>query len=383
MEKNRFSKAYRLGILGGGQLGRMFIQEAINYNLGVHIMDGDPGAPSAEICASFTIGDINDYKQVVRFGSHMDTLSVEIENVNIEALYALEEKGVKVFPQPRVLEIIKDKGLQKQFYRDHGIPTAEFECIDPETDPANFLEKLPFVTKLRTGGYDGRGVEIIRRAEDLVRMFDAPALIEELVPYTKELSVIVARNARGETAVYPTVECEFNEANLVAYLFSPAEISPETEAKARKVAIDVITALDMIGILAVEMFLTAEGEILVNEIAPRPHNSGHHTIECNVTSQFEQHLRAVLNLPLGNTEAIRAGAMLNLLGERGYEGPAIYEGIERVMALDNVHLHLYGKEQTRFNRKMGHVTVTGKNMDEVRATVSKIKGQIRIISEAL
>lgn len=383
MEKNRFSSAYRLGILGGGQLGRMFIQEAINYNLGVHVMDGDPGAPSAEICASFTVGDINDFKQVVRFGSTMDTVSVEIENVNVEALFALEERGVKVFPQPRVLEIIKDKGLQKQFYRDHGIPTAAFELISPETDQANYLDRLPFVTKLRTGGYDGRGVEIIRRSEDLARMFDAPALIEELVPYTKELSVIVTRNERGETAVYPVVECEFNEANLVAYLFSPADISEEAEAKARKIALDVIAALDMIGILAVEMFLTEEGEILVNEIAPRPHNSGHHTIECNVTSQFEQHLRSVLNLPLGNTEAVRAGAMLNLLGAEGYEGPAVYEGIEDVMGLANVHIHLYGKEQTRYNRKMGHVTVTGKNMTEVRGTVDQIKGRIRIISDPL
>lgn len=344
-------------------------------------MDGDPGAPSAEICASFTIGDINDYKQVVRFGSRMDTLSVEIENVNVAALYTLEEQGVKVFPQPRVLEIIKDKGLQKQFYREHGIPTADFELIDPEMDVAQFLDRLPFVTKLRTGGYDGRGVEIIRRSEDLNRMFDAPALIETLVPYTKELSVIVARNAKGETVVYPVVECEFNEANLVAYLFSPADISQESEAKARKIALDVITALDMIGILAVELFLTADGEILVNEIAPRPHNSGHHTIECNETSQFEQHLRAVLNLPLGNTEATRAGAMLNLLGESGFEGPAIYEGIEETMNLRNVHIHLYGKEETRHNRKMGHVTITGADMNEVRATVNEIKGSIRIISD--
>lgn len=380
MEKNRFSSAYRLGILGGGQLGRMIIQEANNYNLGIHIMDSDPGAPSAEICSSFTIGNINDYEQVLAFGSTMDTLSVEIENVNVAALYALEEKGVKVFPQPRVLEIIKDKALQKQFYLDHNIPTANFELFTPDMDTALFIDHLPFVMKLRTGGYDGRGVEVIRRKEDMQRMFDEPSIIERYVPYIKELSVIVARNEKGETAVYPVVECEFNDANLVAYLFSPADIDSETEAKACQLSIDVITALDMIGILAVELFLTEDGDVLVNEIAPRPHNSGHHTIECNVTSQFEQHLRAVLNFPLGNTEAIRAGAMLNLLGEAGYEGPAVYEGIEEVMSRKNVHIHLYGKEETRHNRKMGHVTITGATMEEIRTGIDEIKGRIRIIS---
>lgn len=381
MEKNRFSNAYRLGVLGGGQLGRMFILEAINYNLGVHIMDANLGAPSAEICTTFTFGDLKDYDQVVEFGRDKDTLTVEIENVNVQALYTLEKEGVSVFPQPRVLEIIQDKGLQKQFYNDKGIPSAPFEFMSEAPNLDELKGKIPFVTKLRKGGYDGRGVQIIRKEEDLKLLFNAPSILEELVPFVKELSVIVARNAQGQTAVFPTVECEFNEANLVEYLFSPAEISEDLEAKAQKIAIEVINALDMIGILAVELFLTASGEILVNEIAPRPHNSGHHTIECNVTSQFEQHLRAVLNLPLGSTEMVCAGAMLNLLGSPDHEGPAYYEGIETAMTLPGVHMHLYGKEMTKPNRKMGHITITGKNIKEVRNTVSLIKGTVRVISE--
>jgi len=359
----------------------MFILEAINYNLAVHIMDADLGAPSAEICSTFTIGDLRDYDHVVAFGSDKDTVTVEIENVNVQALYTLEEKGVSVFPQPRVLEIIQDKGLQKQFYMDQGIPTSPFELLSEAPNLEELKNKIPFVTKLRKGGYDGRGVQIIRKEEDLNTLFDAPSILEDLVPFVKELSVIVARNAQGQTAVFPAVECEFNEANLVAYLFSPAEITEDLEAKARKIAIDVINALDMIGILAVELFLTESGEILVNEIAPRPHNSGHHTIECNVTSQFEQHLRAVLNLPLGSTEMVSAGAMLNLLGSEGYEGPAYYEGIETAMAYPGVHVHLYGKERTKANRKMGHITITGANLEEVRNTVAQIKGAVQVICD--
>lgn len=380
MEKNRFSSAYRLGVLGGGQLGRMLIQEAVNYNIGVHIMDNDLTAPGAEICTTFTLGDIRDYNQVLDFGKSMDTLTVEIENVSIEALYHLEKEGVKVYPQPHVLETIKDKGLQKEFYSRHGIPTAPYEFLEPDADRETLKQKLPFVTKLRTGGYDGRGVQIIRTEADLEKLFDAPAILEELIPFSKELSVIVARNASGDMRVFPAVECEFNDANLVAYLFSPADISQETEERAREIALRVIRELDMIGILAVEMFLTTDGEILVNEIAPRPHNSGHHTIECNVTSQFEQHLRAVLNLPLGEAEATRAGAMLNLLGEDGHSGPARYEGIEEALRFPGVHFHLYGKETTKPNRKMGHVTVTGKTMHEVRSVVESIKGLVRVVS---
>ncbi len=344
-------------------------------------MDSDPTAPSSEICTTFTLGDITDHAMVMDFGKNMDTLTVEIENVNVEALHELERMGVRVYPQPRVLDIIKDKGKQKEFYVRNNIPTSPFRLLEPDTAPASLKDEIPFVTKLRTGGYDGRGVEVIKSEEDLSKLFDAPAILEEFVPFEKELSVIVARNATGNTVVYPTVECEFNEANLVAYLFSPADISPEIEIKAQRIAVDVITRLDMIGILAVEMFLTADGDILVNEIAPRPHNSGHHTIECNVTSQFEQHLRSVINWPLGATDMTRAGAMLNILGSPGYAGPARYLGIEEAMTHPGVHIHLYGKEKTKPNRKMGHVTITGHHIDDVKQLADRLKGLIQVVSD--
>ena len=380
MEKSRFGKAFRLGILGGGQLGRMFIQEAVNYDVGVHIMENDESAPSSSISTTFTKGDITNYDDVMAFAKNLDVLTVEIENVNIEALYDLEKSGVQVYPQPRVLEIIKDKGLQKEFYLKNDIPTSEFSLLDDNSDLEGLKEKLPFVVKLRTGGYDGRGVEVIKSEKDFERIFSEPSIIESFVPFEKEFSVIVARNEKGEVAVYPTVECEFNEANLVAYLFSPADVSKETEDLAKKIAVDAITKLDMVGILAVELFLTEDGKILVNEVAPRPHNSGHHTIECNVTSQFEQHLRSILNFPLGSTEMTRSGAMLNILGSEGHTGVAKYSGATEAMAYPGVHIHLYGKEHTKPNRKMGHVTVAGATMSEVKETAGKIKGLIRVTS---
>ncbi|MDX2360479.1 MAG: 5-(carboxyamino)imidazole ribonucleotide synthase [Crocinitomicaceae bacterium] len=380
MKQNLIGSGHRLGILGGGQLGRMFIQEAISYNIHVHIMDKDETSPCYSVATSFTAGDITNYDDVLAFGSTLDVLTVEIENVNIEALYALEEKGVKVFPQPRVLEIIKDKGLQKSFYKEHGIPTSAFTLIDANQNASNYTDQLPFVQKLRTGGYDGRGVEIMKKAEDLKSFFPEASIIEELVPFEKELSIIVARNEHGETTGYPTVECEFNAVNLVEYLFSPADISPEIEIKARKIAENVINALDMIGILAVELFLTKEGEILVNEAAPRPHNSGHHTIECNITSQFEQHMRSILNLPLGSTKMTRYGAMLNILGSENHSGIAIYDGLNKIVSKEGVHVHLYGKESTKPNRKMGHITVTGSTIDEAKNLANSIKGELSVIA---
>lgn len=380
MNKNRFSSEFKLGILGGGQLGRMFIQEAINYNIEVHILDADPVAPSSEICKTYTIGSIQDYDTVVAFGKNKDVVTVEIENVNIQALYTLEESGVRVFPQPRVLEIIKDKGLQKEFYALNGIPTAPFQLREASVNNSDLRQRVPFVMKLRTGGYDGRGVQVIKSEKDLSEAFKEASVIEELIPFEKELSVIVARNEHGQTAVYPAVECEFNDANLVEYLFAPADVSKDIELKARELAVSVINKLGMIGILAVEMFLTADGDLLVNEIAPRPHNSGHHTIECNVTSQFEQHLRSVVNLPLGATDMTRSGAMLNILGTEGYEGVAIYTGIEEVLEVPGTHIHLYGKEMTKFNRKMGHLTITGTNISDVRKIAETLKGKIQVVA---
>ncbi len=380
MEKQLLGDAHRLGILGGGQLGRMLIQEAIGYDIHVHIMENDNNAPSSKMATSFTKGDITNYDDVMSFGANLDVLTVEIENVNIEALYELEKQGVKVYPQPRVLEIIKDKGTQKAFYAENDIPTSDFELFPENPSIADLAAKVPFVHKMRTGGYDGKGVQIIRSEEDLKNCFTVPSLAEDLVPFEKELSVIVARNERGETAVYPAVECEFNEANLVAYLFSPANISPEIEAKAKEVAIDVINKLEMVGILAVELFLTKEGELLVNEVAPRPHNSGHHTIECNTTSQFEQHMRSVLNMPLGSTRTIQAGAMLNLIGSEGHTGTAVYDGLEEILKHPGVHPHIYGKQTTKPFRKMGHITVSAPTISEAKTIAGKIKGKLRVIA---
>jgi 5-(carboxyamino)imidazole ribonucleotide synthase len=314
------------------------------------------------------------------FGKDMDVLTVEIENVNIEALYDLEKHGVKVYPQPRVLEIIKDKGTQKEFYAKNGIPTSAFEILPENPDKKRLAPKIPFVHKLRTGGYDGKGVQIIRSQEDLDNCFSEPSLIEDLIPFEKELSVIVARNERGQTATYPTVECEFNEANLVAYLFSPADVTKEVEQKATEIAIDVINKLEMVGILAVELFLTKEGEILVNEVAPRPHNSGHHTIECNTTSQFEQHMRSVLNMPLGTTRMTQAGAMLNLIGSEGHTGSVIYQGMDSILELPGVHPHIYGKVTTKPYRKMGHITVSAPTIEEAKSIAGSIKDKVQVIA---
>ena len=376
MNKNWNSKEFKIGVLGGGQLGRMLIQEAINLNLHIHIMDPDQNAPCASIAQTFTCAAITDFDAVMEFGKDKNLITVEIENVNIEALEMLEKSGVQVYPQPHVLKVIKDKGTQKQFYKKNGIPTSPFVIFDSAQELMNASIELPVVQKLRTGGYDGKGVQILKDAKS---SFDAPHLIENLIDFEKEISIIVARNDKGQISTFPSVECEFNpEAHLVEFLFSPAEISQEIENKAKEIAADLIEKIDMVGILAVEMFLTKSGDILVNEIAPRPHNSGHHTIECCETSQFAQHLRAILSLPLGSTALIQPGAMINLLGEKGHTGTAIYGGLSDLLDHDNVFPHLYGKEQTKPFRKMGHITITGKTLKEVKETAEKIKDIIQI-----
>ncbi|MFT5858712.1 MAG: 5-(carboxyamino)imidazole ribonucleotide synthase [Flavobacteriaceae bacterium] len=380
MKKELVGAGHSLGILGGGQLGRMLIQEAISYDVHVHVMERSEVAPSSGIANSYTVGEITNFEDVMSFGKDKDVLTVEIENVNIEALKELEKMGKRVYPQPHILEIIKDKGLQKQFYIDNNIPTSAFELTTENTSIEHYRSKIPFVHKLRTGGYDGNGVQLIRTEADLKNVFKKASILEELVPFTKELSVIVARNPSGDTAVYQTVECEFNDANLVAFLFSPAEISEEIEKKATALAISVVNAFEMVGLLAVELFLLPNGELLVNEVAPRPHNSGHHTIECNTTSQFEQHLRAVLDMPLGETDIIRKGAMVNLLGAQGFDGPAKYDGLAEVLSMPGVHVHLYGKASTRENRKMGHITVTSSELNTAKDTAQKVLRTIRVIA---
>lgn len=381
MQNRWYGKTFRLGMIGGGQLGRMFIQESTNYDVHVHVLDPDEKAPCKSIATTFTLGSLTDYETVVNFGYDKDLITVEIENINIEALEELERLGKKVFPQPRVLRIIQDKGLQKEFYKENGIPTADFHLISSESELQNYLSEFPFMQKLRKGGYDGKGVQPLRTEEDLSKAFTTPSVLEKMIPFEKELSVIVARNKKGEIAVYPTVECEFNPvANLVEFLFSPASINETVEKAAQKIAIDIIEKLDMVGILAVEFFLLEDGTLLVNEIAPRPHNSGHHTIECNVTSQFEQHMRSVLNLPLGSTRLLQSGVMINLLGEEGYEGMPIYQGLEDAIAIEGVKVHLYGKEQTKSFRKMGHVTIGNNSLENAKKIARDIQKMIKIIA---
>jgi 5-(carboxyamino)imidazole ribonucleotide synthase len=371
-----------IGVLGGGQLGMMMIEAANKIGVLVHCLDPNLAAPCAKIATTFTVGDFNNYDDVYQFGKDKRVLTIEIENVNIEALEVLEKEGVKVYPQPAVLKIIKDKGVQKQFYVDLNIPTAPFHLVEGKSALIELDLSYPFVQKLRVGGYDGKGVQVIRNKEDLASAFDAPSVIESMIDFEKEISIIVARNVAGQLAVFPAVECEFSkEANLVEFQFSPANIAKEIEQKAIEIASSIIQSLELVGILAVEFFLTKQGDLLVNEIAPRTHNSGHHTIECCETSQFEQHLRAVLNLELGSTRLVCPAAMVNLLGEPTYNGLAYYEGLEEVEKMSGVFVHLYGKEKTSPNRKMGHVTILGKSMEEIKAKAALVKSGLRCISK--
>ena len=370
-----------LGVLGGGQLGRMLIQSAINYNQDIHILDPDPNAPCKDIAQNFQIGSLKDFDTVYGFGKNCDVITVEIEAVNSDALQKLAEEGKKVFPQPHILKLIQDKREQKQFYQQQGIPTAEFILTENKADVIAKKEFLPAVNKLGKEGYDGRGVQILRSEADLGQAFDAPGLLEKLIDFDKEIAVTVARNENGDLIAYPSVECAFHPtANLVEFLFAPAEISEEVEAKAQEIAKEVILKLDMVGILAVEMFVTKSGEVLVNEIAPRPHNSGHHTIEANFTSQFEQHLRAVMNWPLGNPDLRCPAAMINLLGEDGFSGPVIVEGKKEAMAEKGVYIHLYGKKLTKPFRKMGHVTILDESIEALKVRAHRIKELIKIKS---
>ncbi len=377
----KFYSDLKLGVLGGGQLGRMFIQDALNFNLNILVLDPDPEAPCKNIANEFTVGDLLDFETVYQFGKKVDLITIEIEHVNIEALEALEKEGVIVFPQPRVLRIVQDKGLQKNFYKENGIATADYFLVDNKKDIADFTTHFPFMQKLRKGGYDGKGVTKLHDTSNFDHAFDAPSVLEKFVDFEKEISVIVARNSQGEIKTYPLVELDFNpEANLVEFLFSPANVAKHIETKAAEIAIHVAEALKIVGILAVEMFLTKSGEILVNEIAPRPHNSGHHSIEANYTSQYEQHLRAILNLPLGATSISSAAVMVNLLGEKEHYGNVVYAGLEEVLAMEGVKLHLYGKKTTKPFRKMGHITVLGKTLQEAKEKAIIVKDKLKAIS---
>jgi 5-(carboxyamino)imidazole ribonucleotide synthase len=370
-----------IGILGGGQLGRMMIQSAINLNLTISVLDPDKNAPCKHLVKKFTHGSLTDYDTVYDFGKDKDLITIEIENVNIDALKQLEKEGKKVYPQPHIIELIQDKGSQKMFYQRNNIPSPDFFLVENKTQIAKYGDYFPFFQKLRRGGYDGKGVSKLVSPHHLEKAFDAPSVLERLVDFDKELAVIVARSANGEVKCFPVVECEFSpQANLVEFLFSPANIKKTVEKEAIKIASEVAEKLGIVGLLAVELFLTKDGKVLVNEIAPRPHNSGHHTIEANVTSQFEQHLRAILNLPLGDTAIVKAGVMVNLLGDFGYEGPAVYQGMEDILKFSGVYVHLYGKATTKPFRKMGHVTIVDEDILKARQKARIVKNTLKVIA---
>jgi 5-(carboxyamino)imidazole ribonucleotide synthase len=384
MKKNAQKNTDRkLGILGGGQLGKMLALDAARWNIDLYMLDKDHSFPAAPYCPNFRKGNFKDFDDVLKFGREVDILSIEIEAVNTEALHQLVVEGKIVHPDPGKLDIIKDKGKQKSFYRINSLPTSYFELFDgPEAIRKAVEEgkcKLPFVQKSRTEGYDGRGVKIIRTEKELEELLPSPSVIEELVDIEKELAVIAARNEKGEIKTFPVVEMEFNpDANLVEFLFAPASIDEKTASKAAALARDTIKAFDLCGLLAVELFLTRSGEILINEVAPRTHNSGHHTIESAETSQFEQQLRAILNLPLGDTRLLTPAVMVNLLGEPGHTGPAYYKGMEEALAIPGVHIHLYGKKETRPFRKMGHVTITDPDLEEAKRKAREVQLLLKV-----
>ena len=371
-----------IGILGGGQLGLMLLQASIDWNLRVHVLDPDAEAPCRHLATQFTVGSLLDYETVYQFGQSIDVLTIEIEKVNVDALEALEQEGKRIFPQPSVIRLIQDKRLQKQFYRAHGLPTADFILTENRAEVRLHADFLPAFHKLGRDGYDGRGVQRIASIADVDKAFDAPGVLEKAVDFEKELAVIVARNEKGEVNTFPTVEMVFHpEQNLVEYLFAPAEISEAVNRQAQDIARRTADAFGIVGLLAVELFLDKNGQVLINEVAPRPHNSGHQTIRANVTSQFEQHWRAILNLPLGDTAHYQTAAMINLLGEPGYEGAAKYEGLEDLLAMSGVFPFFYGKAITKPFRKMGHVTVMDENLESLRNKVEAVRGSIRVISE--
>jgi len=384
--KNYFSSDFKLGILGGGQLGRMLLAETQKFDIHTSILENNKNAPCAEICNEFVVGDLLDFNAVYQFGKKVDILTIEIENVNLDALDKLEDEGVTIYPKPKDLRIIQSKARQKHFYFDNNISTAPFSHYAYLEELIHSYENnsiaFPFVWKAARFGYDGNGVKIVRNLDDLASLPNVECITEELIPFKNELAVIVARNKDGETKTYPVVEMEFHpEANQVEYVLCPARIDSKVAEKAREVALKVVNELDFVGLLAVEMFQTIDDKILVNEVAPRPHNSGHYSIEASYTNQFEQHLRSILNLPLGNTESKVAGIMVNLVGEEGFTGAVVYQNIAEILKINGVTPHIYGKKETRPFRKMGHVTIVNSDINKAREIAQKVKETIRVISK--
>ena len=372
----------KIGILGAGQLGKMLIQDASKMGISLSLMDKSHDMPAVPICRNFTQGDIQNYEDVLAFGKDKDIVSIEIEAVNVDALEVLEKEGKEVYPQPHLLRIIKDKGLQKQYYKEHNLATSAFALYEGADEIRKAVAEsslsLPFVQKARTGGYDGKGVFLVRTQEDLNQLMPTPSVCEDLVDIDKELSVIIARNTKGETAVYEVAEMEFHPtANLVNLLFTPSRVGKEVQEEAKALALSLANQMEIVGLLAVELFLDKEGRIYINEVAPRPHNSGHHTIEGATSSQYENHIRAILGLPLGSTKVLKPAAMINLLGAEGSAGPTVYQGLEEALATEGAYLHLYGKAESKPHRKMGHATIIGDTLEDaikkanfVRETIS-------------
>lgn len=384
--KSYFSSNYKLGILGGGQLGKMLLTETRRYDIRTKVMDDSASAPCRIGSNEFVQAPITDKEAVLNFAEDCDTITIEIENVSTEALHQLEKEGKNVYPRPATLDIIRNKVVQKNFYRDHKIPTAPYFSFNNAKERTEGLEKCgfnpPYVWKAATGGYDGRGVEIIRDVQDLEVLDDTEGLIEEKIDFVSEIAVVTARSASGNIKSFPLVEMEFHPtANFVEYVFCPSEIDQNHQSKAISLAEEITEKLNHVGLLAVEMFLTSDGNILVNEVAPRVHNSGHLTIEGNTTSQFDQHLRAILDLPLGDTAVRKPSVMINLTGEEGYHGPVFYEGIDKVMATPGVYVHLYGKAETRPFRKMGHITITADSLEEAKIKAKEVRDTIKVISK--
>ncbi|WGD33741.1 5-(carboxyamino)imidazole ribonucleotide synthase [Olleya sp. YS] len=383
---NYFSSDFKLGILGGGQLGKMLLYNTRKFDIYTCVLDSSEEAPSRLACNKFVKGDLMDFDTVYNFGKLVDVLTIEIENVNVQALEKLEKEGVKVYPSAKTLRRIQNKATQKLFYLDHNLPTAPFSRFAYLSEIEDAIDNgglsLPFVWKATQFGYDGNGVKIVRQLSDLNDLPKGECIAEQLIPFKNELAVIVARSSTGETKTYPVVEMEFHpEANQVEYVICPARISPEVALKVQEVAIKTSEAYNHIGLLAVELFQTEDDQILINEVAPRPHNSGHQTIEASYTSQFEQHIRAILGLPLGNTKNKVGGIMVNLVGAENHTGPVIYKNIETIMAMEGVTPHIYGKKDTRPFRKMGHVTIVNEDLDTARQIAEEVKNSIKVISK--
>ena len=378
-----FRENRTIGILGGGQLGKMILDISNRWDLKVFVLDPNKDCPSSKLCSKFFKGDLMDYDTVVEFGKNVDLISIEIENVNVEALKFLESQGKKVYPQPGVIEIIQDKSKQKAFYTKNEIPTSPFKSCDGIEEVKTLIMKgdisFPFIWKASKMGYDGYGVNKISNNKDLEKLANCHCIIEDVISIKKELSVMVSSRESGEIVNYPSVEMEFNKtSNQLEYILSPAQISNELKIKAEKLAVIVAEKFKISGIIAVEMFLTTNNELLVNEVAPRPHNSYHFSIEGSYTSQFEQFLRAILDLPLGNTDILINSVMVNLVGEKDSKGVVVYKNFDQIIGIEGVNPHIYGKVETKPNRKMGHVTIVNKDINAAKALAKKIKETIII-----